>query len=111
MTTILMTIKPGLHVTINRYNVIDNLSSFLLYQFIEIVNIVYTLRFLVQYSLSTTVHHNSVGHGGSTVVVVISSLFSKKSKTVTKTKKKVKPQMVAEEKGIFSYKLIARITK
>uniref|UniRef100_A0A2S2QJP4 Uncharacterized protein n=1 Tax=Sipha flava TaxID=143950 RepID=A0A2S2QJP4_9HEMI len=49
---LLTQLKPGLHVTINRYNVIDNLSSFLLYQFIEIVNIFYTLRFLVNSNCS-----------------------------------------------------------
>jgi len=38
-------------------------------------------------------------------------LFSEKSEKVAKTKKNVEPQMVAEEKGIFSYKLIARIAK
>lgn len=42
---------------INRNDVVDNLSSFSLFQLIDRVNTVYTLRFLVQYvHLSTAVH-------------------------------------------------------
>jgi len=44
----------------------------------------------------------SFHHRRSTVVVVLYRLFNEKSEEVAKTKKKVEPQMVAEEKGIFS---------
>jgi len=86
--------------------VIVNLLSFLLYQLIEIVNIVTRYDFLSNIlcrpRFITTQLAVNFRHGGSTVVVVIPSLFSEKSKTVAKTKKKVESQMVAEEKGIFA---------